>query len=133
MSIIFPDIETLIVAHLNTKLSEQNTELTSNVRVGVKKLPADVNQPAKQVVITGAYTQFLDEVRKAATVTIDVWADHYQTASDLALMVGALIVTITDDPIKKCVVTLGPLRLSEESQEEHRALTAELIVKGSNL
>ena len=130
MAVIFPDIEPLIVDHLTTALAGATA---TEVRVGTKKLPAGATAPAAEVVIVGNYTGTLDPVRQEATLTIDVYSASYQTASDIGLLVGALIVQIPGQHIKRAVVTVGPVRLSDEAPLEKRSLSVDLIVKGSTL
>lgn len=126
MAVIFPDIEQILVAHLKSVLP-------NTVRVATKKAPADQTQPAQQVVIVGNYTGTLDDVRQEATVTIDVFATDYKTASDLARTVAALVVEPPMEHIKRATVVLGPVRLADSGPDEKRSLSVELIVKGSNL
>ena len=132
MAVIYPDVEPLIVAHLVNELAAIDTELTAGVRVATKKAAPEVAQPAKQVVVLAQYGRDLDEVRKALTCSLDIWCDDYQTANELALVVAAAIKTIVSDPIKLAEVTLGPSRLSEKSEEEHRIISVDMIVKGTN-
>lgn len=126
MAIIYPDIEQILVAHLKATLP-------NDVYVATKKAPADVTQPAKQVVIVGNYAGTLDVVRREATVTVDVYASDYLTASDLARLVAAVIVEPPAEHIKFAEIALGPVRLTDEGPQEKRSLSVDLIVKGSNL
>lgn len=131
MAVIFPDIEALVVSYLNDVLAERNM---TGIRVGTKKLPAGSTPPeVAEVVVVGNYTGTLDAVRSDATLTIDVYADDYGTASDTARTIGALVVQIPGEEIKRAVVTLGPVRLSDEAPLEKRSMTVELVVKGSTL
>ena len=131
--IIFPDVEPILVAHLTDALAEIGTPLATSVRVATKKADAAATQPAKQVVLTGGYTSQIETMIKAATVTVDVYANEYQTASELALLIGAIIVNVPKDQIKRAVVTLGPVRLSDEAPQEKRSMTVDLTVKGAAL
>lgn len=130
MAVIFPDIEPLIVEFLTESLA---TVTDVDVRVGTKKLPPEVPMPSAEVVVVGNYTGTADVVRQEATLTIDVYSMDYATASDIGLLVGALIVQIPGEHIKRAVVVLGPVRLSDESPLEKRSLSVDLIVKGSTL
>ena len=133
MDILFPDIEKVLVSYLSERLAALDLPEASNVRVATKKAPADATQPEKDVVITGNYSGNLDQIRASATVTIDVYATDYETASNLGLLVSALVVNIPSDPIKRAVVTLGPVRLADESPLEKRSISVDLVVKGSPL
>lgn len=130
MAVIFPDIEPLIVEFLNESLA---TATALEVRVGTKKLPPEATIPDAEVVIVGNYSGTLDAVRQEATLTVDVYSRDYATASDIGLLVGALIVQIPGEHIKRAVVTLGPVRLTDESPLEKRSLSVDLVVKGSTL
>lgn len=128
--IIFPDIEKHLVSYINTRLTELGE---TGVRVATSKAPADSAQPAREVVIIGNYTGTLDVVRQEATVTIEVYATEYGAASELALLVAAIVVQIPSDPIKRAVVTLGPVRMADAAPLEKRSISVELVVKGSQL
>lgn len=133
MAVYFPDIEKLLIAYLVDELENSSDPVAADVRVGAVKLPADAVRPSKEVVIVGAYNRTLDPVRRAASAVIEVHADTYDEASRLALLVAALVVGCTDGAIKRAVVTLGPVRLIEASEQEKRSLTVDLVVKGSNI
>lgn len=130
MAVIFPDIEPLIVEFLNESLA---TATALEVRVGTKKLPPEATVPDAEVVVVGNYSGTLDIIRQEATLTIDVYSADYATASDIGLLVGAFIVQIPGEHIKRAVVTLGPVRLTDESPLEKRSLSVDLVVKGSTL
>lgn len=129
MPVIFPDVEALVVSHLVASYAERNID----VRVGTKKTKPGQEQPAKEVVVTCNYSGTLDPVRSEATLTLDVYASAYADATELALITGAIIVTIPGEHVKRAVVTLGPVRLSDEAPLEKRSLSVDLIVKGSTL
>lgn len=130
MTILFPDIEPVVVEYLTEQLA---LATATEVRVGTKKLPAGATRPEAEVVVVGNYTGTADVVRREATLTIDVYSADYATASDISLLVGAIIVQIPGEHIKRAVVSLGPVRLSDESPLEKRSLSVDLIVKGSTL
>jgi hypothetical protein len=131
MAVIFPDIEPLIVDHLTASLALSGV---TGVRIGTKKLPAGTTAPATaEVVVIGNYTGTLDDVRSDATLTIDVYSQSYANASEIGLLVGALIVQIPGEHVKRAVVSLGPVRLEDEAPLEKRSLSVDLIVKGSTL
>lgn len=132
MTVLFPDIEPLLVEFLDGALAASNLPVAQNVRVGTLKLPAGDEAP-REVVITAAYNATLTDVTRAATATIDIWAENYADASNLALLVGALIVNVPRDTIKRAIVSLGPVRLSEDGPSEHRVLSVDFTVKGEDL
>jgi hypothetical protein len=133
MAIIHPDVEKLLVAYLVTALAAIDDPVAEDVRVATKKTPPGETQPDKEVVVIAQYDGTLDEVRKSATAVLDVWASGYEVASELALLVAALIVNFPGSEVKRAVVSLGPVRLSEDGPLERRSLTVDLIVKGSEL
>lgn len=128
--VIFPDIEPILVAHLKNSLSDLGY---SDVRVSTKKAPADVTQPAKQVVIIAAYNQTLDYVRRQASAVIEVYADEYADASELGMLVATLILQVPGDDIKKAEVVLGPVRQADDTKKEKRSMSVDFVVKGSTL
>jgi hypothetical protein len=131
--VIFPDVERLLVAGLNTALAARSETYASNVLVTTKKPAADATQPARCIVIRADGGPTLDDVRKSERVGITIWANTYADASDLAHLVAALSKSLTGEHIKKVDVSLSPTRLGEENRQEARYLILELIVKGSNL
>jgi hypothetical protein len=126
MAIIFPDIEKTIVAYLDGALP-------SDVRVGTKKLAGDAEQPAKQVVVQVTYANDKTPVLRFAGVIVDVFADTYADASDLAFLVEARLRDCTGEHIKKVDLIAGPSRDPEETQQERRTLSLEVTVLGSDL
>lgn len=133
MPVIFPDIEKTLVSFLNTELAAIDDQIANNVRIATKKAEPGINQPDKEVVLVGAYNQTIQKPLRAATVTVDVYATDYGTASELSLLIAALIVECIGDPIKRAIVSLGPVRMTDESPLEKRSMTVELTVKGSEL
>jgi hypothetical protein len=133
VAIIYPDIEKIVVSFLKNELDSLPDPLAADVRVATKKAAPDEVQPAKQVVIVGSYNSTLDGPLKAASLVIDIYAADYETASSLALLVAALIVDCIGDPIKRAVVVVGPIRLTDETPDEKRSLSVDLTVKGSTL
>lgn len=128
MAVIFPDIEKVLVSYFNTALAGQN------VRVGTIHSQPDENTPAKQVVINTAYgVETEQKVTKEATVTLDIYADTYSDANALGLLVEALIRDSVGQDIKRVEVRLGPVRTTEQSEQERRSIDVSLIIKGTEL
>jgi hypothetical protein len=130
MAVQFPDVEKTIVTFLNSQLASSDF---SGTRVATKKALPDETQPAKQIVVTVAYNGEENYVTKRASLTLDVWANDYATASSLALWLEAKIRDLAGDPVKQVIVRLGPVRGSDETRQEHRMLDVELLVKGTNV
>lgn len=132
--LIFPDIEKELVAYFKQALENLGTDLASDVRVATKHSQPDENTPNKQVVIIGSYnSETTDRVTKLASVTIEVYANDYATASALGLLVEALVRECTGSEIKRAEVRLGPVRTNEDGQQERRSLDVELVVKGTDI
>jgi hypothetical protein len=102
------------------------------VRVGTKKAQPDDPQPAKEVVVTGAYNNEVNYVLKNASVTLEVFANDYETANLLGLLVESLIRGCVGDEIKMAEVRLGPVRVGEDGPQEKRYLDVGLVVKGTD-
>jgi hypothetical protein len=126
MTVIYEDIESTLVAHLQNALG-------SEVRVGTKKLGPDQVQPAKQVVVTAAWAGDKERMLKYAGVITEVFADGDIEASTLALLVEANLRTATVGSIKKVEIIAGPIRLADGSTQEKRSISAEVTVQATNL
>lgn len=122
--LFYPDIEKTLVSHLQTSLG-------SGVYVATKKpAPDAVDVPTEQVVVNVAYANEKEVVTRYAGVVIDIYAEDYGTASDLAFMVEGYLRTVIGEQIKKVDIITGPVRTSEEGEQERRSISAELVVKG---
>lgn len=126
MAIIFPDIEKTLVSHLKSALG-------SSVYVATKKAPADATQPQKQVVVSASFAGDRDPVSRFAGVVVEVYANTYAEASTLALLTEAHLRTCTGDQIKRVDIITGPVRLGDETEQEKRSISAEVVVKATNL
>lgn len=123
--IIFPDIEVELVALF--------TEFYSDYRVATKKAPADA-QPAVQIVISAAYASEngLSPVLRFSGVVIDIYADDYATANQLGLEATAVLQTAIGENIKQVSIISGPVRMGDNTGQEHRAISAEVVVKATD-
>ena len=130
MTVIFPDVEPILVDHLQTRLD--TIEGAGVYRVGTKKLPAGSTPFEVEVVVSVQYQRTMNEVLQEASAVVEVYAEDYGVANAAGLLVAALIVEAPRDSLKRAVVSLGPIRTSEESALEKRSLTVELTVKGAN-
>lgn len=124
--IIFPDIE--------PELVELLSDYFEDVRVGTRKLPAD-QQPESQIVVTVAYAneKTVSPVLRYAGVVLDIFASDYATASGLALEATAVLQTATGENIKQVSIVSGPTRMGDDTGQEHRAVSAEVVVKATDL
>lgn len=126
MTVIYPDIEAVIVAHLQTALGDA-------VRVATKKVPAGDPQPESQVVVTASMAQDIEPVTRLAGVVLDCYADTDLDVTALALLTEAHLRNVTGDAIKFVRVLRGNVRLPEETEQEKRSISAEVVVKATNL
>ena len=124
--IIFPDIEITLVDVLS--------DYFEDVRVATKKAPAD-QQPSSQIVITATYAneKSVSPVLRYAGVVLDIYADDYATASGLALEATAVLQTATVEGIKQVSIISGPTRMGDDTGQEHRAVSAEVVVRANDL
>jgi hypothetical protein len=129
MAVIFPDIEPILVSHLQTELASYGYEDTY---VATKKAQPDDPQET-QVIITASYGQTNDFVLRNASAVIDVYADSYAGASELGLLVATIVLGVPGDDIKKAEVVLGPVRQADEAPQEKRSMSVDFVVKGSTL
>lgn len=130
MAVLFPDIEKTVVTFINAQLVGSTY---AGTRVATKKNLPDETAPSKQIVLTVAYNGELNYVLKTASLTLEVFADDYATASGLALWLESKIRTIVGDPIKQATVRLGPVRGSDDTRQEVRMIDVELLVKGTTV
>ncbi len=128
--LVFPDVEKLVVTYLKNRLNTYGGSLAAGVNVATKKVAPDATQPAKQIVVQFAYNREQNTVTRIGSLTLDVYANDYGTANDLALLVEALIRGLTGSFIKKVEVSLGPVRTTEPSDQEKRSLDIQLTVAG---
>ena len=123
--IIFPDIEVELVALLK--------DFYPMLPVATKKAPAN-DQPPVQIVVTGSYASenSVSPVLRFAGVVIDIYADDYATANALGLEVVAVLQTAIGENIKQVSIVSGPVRMGDDTGQEHRAISAEVVVKATD-
>lgn len=125
MTVIYPDIEAVIVAHLQDALGDE-------VRVATKKVPAGDVQPDAQVIVTATYSQDKERVTRYAGIVLDCYASGDLEATDLALTAEAHLRNVTGDAIKFIEILRGNVRLPEETEQEKRSISAQAVVKAAN-
>lgn len=130
MAVLFPDVEKTVVSFINAQLVGS---AFAGTRVATKKNLPDETAPAKQIVVTVAYSGEVNYVLKTASLTLEVFADDYSTASDLGLWLESRIRLLAGDPVKQVTVRLGPIRGADETRQEVRMLDVELLVKGTTV
>ena len=131
MSVIFPDLEPLIISHIVEQLTDNGV---TDVHVSSKKLPPGTNDlPANQIVIQMNYENLRDKVLRNANLMIEVYSETLAYANELAQLVIAITPSVVGSEIKFCEVSLGPTRLPEESKSEKRGIAFDMVIKGTNL
>lgn len=126
MSIIYTDIEKTLVAYLKTALG-------SSIYVATKKAAADATQPEKQVILQVSWAGEKSRVTRFAGLIVDIYADTYEDASTLAFQVEALLRDATVDPIKLVSIIAGPVRIGEQTPQEKRSISAEVVAKATDI
>ncbi len=126
--IIAPDLEDWLVDYLATSLAARPESYASGVSVSIH---VPVTMPARLVVVRRDGGPQLDRVFTLARVTFQVWAGTDADATDLALMVSALVVSSPNgSPVVRATAT-GPARLPPERDRAYRSLTAALTIRGT--
>lgn len=134
MSVIFPDPEKTIVAGLVALLEARSEAVASGVYVATKMPPPSVSPyPSKIVTVRSDGGPKVDPVRQLIRVGVNVYADTYAEASELAYLVEALAEELRGTEIKMVRTVLSPTRVPEDSELEHRYMTWEIVTKGSTL
>jgi hypothetical protein len=130
MAVLFPDVEKTVITFINAQLVGSTYVGT---RVATKKNLPDEVAPARQIVVTVAYSEEVNFVLKSASLTLEVLADDYSTASGLALWLESRIRLLAGDPVKQVTVRLGPVRGADDTRQEVRLIDVELLVKGTTV
>ena len=112
-TVIYPDLEEIIIAYFKTNL---NT-ITGYENVNIAPVKS-MNDNAQEVIINCSYNRDISDVHRNASAVIEVYADTFENANTLSLIVDALIRKATVNGIKKVDVIVGPVRLSEASTSE---------------
>jgi hypothetical protein len=126
MAVLFPDVEKILIAFLKQSLPE-------DVYVSVKKPAPEAQASPKQVIVNLSYNQERWFVTKLCSLTLECYAESYDDANALGLLTEALIRESVGEVVKRVTVRLGPVRTTEEGQQERRSLDVELVIAGSNL
>jgi hypothetical protein len=134
LSVIFHDVEKTIVNGLTSLLESRTEPIAADVFVATKKPSASlVPYPSKMVIIRSDGGPKADYVRQILRIGVNVWAETYAEANELSYLVDALGEELRGEVIKMVSTTLAPTRVPEDSEEEHRYLTWEVVTKGITL
>lgn len=85
------------------------------------------------VIIRGDGGSRLGDVRGLARLGVNVWAQSEADVTDLANIVSAILAGMAGvGPVRRATATL-PGDVTDNSEHPRRYLTAELVVRGTNL
>lgn len=131
-AVVFPDVEAWAITYLKAALTARAESYAGSVTV-VRKAPATM--PARLITVRDDGGPRLDDVRKVASVGVNVWAATAADCSDLARMVAALLESAPGDgPVVAHLSTSGPFPIADEASEKpHRYLSVDLSVRGEPL
>lgn len=129
-NIIFPDVELVVVEYLRTTLEarpEPFAEATVDIRV-----PATMPERLVQVRRDGGVR--LDNIREAARVTVNIFAETEADAADLTRLCRALLWAAPNgSPVVRVNDGSGPVAIPDESGRKRRFFTVEVIVRGEEI
>jgi len=126
--VIFDDIELWATDTLRALLAARDETYADDVFVS-----NEVPNPRRDrmVIVRRDGGGRLDAAREAPRLGVRVWSTEKQEANDLARLVAALLWASPDgDPVAKVTITGGPYAVPDDSGQELRYITAELITKG---
>lgn len=126
--VIYPDIDELLISYLKDTL----LVITGYENVNIAPVKS-MNDNASEVIVTASYNRDISQVHRNASAVIEVYADTFEKANTLSLIVDALIREATVNGIKKVDVVVGPVRLAEASTSEKRSLSIDLVVKATQM
>jgi len=126
--VIYPDIDELLISYLQSTL----LTITGYENVNIAPIKS-MNDTASEVIVTAAYNSDVSKVHRNASAVLEVYADTFEKANTLSLIVDALIREATVNGIKKVEVILGPVRTDEKSTLEKRSLSVDLVVKATQM
>jgi hypothetical protein len=129
--VIHDDIELWSTTRLRALLLARPESYTDNVYVS-----NTVPNPRRDrmVIVRRDGGGRLDAVREAPRLGVNVWAKTEQDANNLGRMVAALLTASPDGiTVSRARVTGGPYPIEDDSKQERRYITAELISKGHTL
>lgn len=135
MATIFPDVEKLLVSRLKSSLQSSTQSFTSNTVVATKKPAPDVSPYPSRIIVVRADggLELVSGLTKTERIGVNIYAENYSVASDLARLVEAWMRTYNFGDIKRVETTMSPVRVNNEGKEEQRYMTFELVVKASTL
>lgn len=132
-AVVFPDVVAWAVGYLRTELAARPVGETFADDVYVHHYTPKT-LPRRLVTVRDDGGQRRPDVRKTASLGINVYAESVAVAADLANLVAALLEQAPGDgPVVGHLATSGPYPVGEESEKPRRYLGVDLIVRGSSL
>lgn len=129
--VLFPDVELHFTGYLRTALAARSEPYASGVKVD---RIAPTTLPARLVTIRRDGGPQLDQVREQARLTVNVWHETQQGATDLARLVRALLwASPNGDPVLRVSLNSGPSNVPEENGRPHLVMTFDAVIRGTNL
>jgi hypothetical protein len=126
--VIHDDIELWATTRLRALINARTELYTDDVYVS-NTVPA--SRRDRMVIVRRDGGGRLDAVREAPRLGVQVWAMTEQDANDLGRMVAALLAASPDgDPVSRVRITGGPYAVADDSTQELRYITCELISHG---
>lgn len=137
-AILFADAELWACGYLRTSLAARAEDYTDDVFVS-NSIPANpiTGEPERRdrmVIVRRDGGSTSQRVLDNPRLGIQCWAQTTQDAVDLARMTLALLIAAPgDDEVKACRNPTGPTRVPDPSRQPLAYITAELVMKGTQL
>lgn len=134
MATIFPDVETLVIARLVDYLALNSNPVTDGVAVAaVKPAPDETPYPARIVTVrSDGASMLIRGITRSERIGINVYAATYGDANSLSRIVESIMREIAWGDIKLVETVSAPVRISNDSKEEQRYMTFDLVVKATD-
>lgn len=132
---IFPDVEKLLVARLTSAFEAfPSLPIAENVAVSVKKPAADVKPYPSKIVTVRSDGGSDNEpgVIRRDRVGVNVYAETYAEASELAALVDSILRASIWGEIKWVEVSLSFTRVDNEGPQEQRFASFVIVTKATN-
>lgn len=131
MSVIFPDVELHFTGWLRSALAVRAEPFAAGVKVD---RVAPTTLPPRLVTIRRDGGGDVDQVRESARLTVNVWHETHQQATDLARLVRALLwASPTGDPVLRVETNAGPSVVPETDGKPHLVMTMDAWIRGTDL
>lgn len=132
---IFPDVEKLLITRISDALAAlTGNPLASGVTVSVKKPAADVKPyPSKIVAVRndGGSDNEPGVIRRSR-ISVNVWANDYATASELARLIESILGAQIWGEIKWVETSLSFTRVDNDGPQEQRLGNFVIVTKAAN-